>query len=175
MVTTPTETCNRCTRPSIPGSNRCEACRASDNRSATKRRAKRIEATLCLRCGKNPPTSKRYCDDCLKLYADLRQNEKQAAFNQYGGSCACCKEDRPVFLTIDHIEGGGNQHRKTIKTKTGNSFYRWLRQNGYPEGYRVLCWNCNCAFGLFGACPHQQDTLQSITPTVAAELHSRSQ
>mgnify|MGYP001568273127 CR=1 FL=1 len=36
----------------------------------------------------------------------------------------------------------------------GSAFYRWLKQQGYPPGIRVLCFNCNCALGLFGYCPH---------------------
>lgn len=45
------------------------------------------------------------------------------------------------ILTIDHINGGGAKHRKQL----GNSasrFYRWLIKHNYPEGYQVLCMNC---------------------------------
>ena len=45
------------------------------------------------------------------------------------------------LLTIDHINGGGSQHRKEIGA--GIRFYRWLKRNHYPEGYRVLCFGCN--------------------------------
>jgi hypothetical protein len=34
--------------------------------------------------------------------------------------------------------------------------YVWLRDNGWPEGYRVLCHNCNSARGLYGYCPHER-------------------
>src|SRR5712692_9579498 len=30
--------------------------------------------------------------------------------NRLGGRCACCNEVEPVFLCIDHINGGGTQH-----------------------------------------------------------------
>jgi len=58
------------------------------------------------------------------------------------------------FLTFDHIEGGGVQHRKNdkwLKSDPGE----WLRCKGYPEGFRVLCMNCNWAFGKNNFCPHQ--------------------
>lgn len=84
-----------------------------------------------------------------------RANLKKAAFEAYGNKCACCSETEPDFLTIDHIEGGGIQHRANIKKQFG-SIYRWLAARGYPEGFRVLCYNCNCAAGFFGICPHQR-------------------
>lgn len=75
---------------------------------------------------------------------------------KYGGAyCACCGEDHFEFLSIDHINGGGSKHRRELKS-SGKSYnmYQWLRANNYPEGFRVLCMNCNCAMGLYGYCPH---------------------
>lgn len=71
----------------------------------------------------------------------------------YGNSCACCKESRTEFLVIDHINGGGVKHRKELGIE-GIGFYQWLIKNGLPEGFRVLCFNCNFALGHFGYCPH---------------------
>lgn len=31
----------------------------------------------------------------------------------------------------------------------------WLRRNNYPNGFQVLCHNCNMAKGFYGKCPHQ--------------------
>lgn len=83
-----------------------------------------------------------------------RRGLKQDALNAYGGKCACCGEDRYEFMAIDHIHGNGNQHRKINKTGSGLQFYRWLKREKYPEGFRVLCHNCNQSFGLYGYCPH---------------------
>ena len=47
------------------------------------------------------------------------------------------------FLTIDHINGGGNKHLEAIRKVGGQSFYNWLITNNFPKGFRVLCWNCN--------------------------------
>jgi hypothetical protein len=59
-------------------------------------------------------------------------------------ACACCGENFEEFLTLDHINGGGTEHRKILK---GVNFYMDLRRNGYPDRhlYRVLCSNCNSA------------------------------
>lgn len=89
-----------------------------------------------------------------------KQNRERAkrirleVIGHYGGACACCGEASLEFLTIDHINGGGSAQRRELK-KRGWAFYRWLQKQGYPEGYRVLCWNCNSARGAFGYCPHE--------------------
>lgn len=78
---------------------------------------------------------------------------KKAVLAAYGGRCACCEELRWQFLTIDHINGGGNAQRKQLGLN-GSQFYRWLKKEGFPLGFRVLCFNCNSAIGFYGSCPH---------------------
>jgi len=90
---------------------------------------------------------------------------KEEVIAVYGGECACCGETTLEFLAIDHINGNGYQHRQSIK-RSGNPFYHWLKLQGYPLGYRVLCHNCNQSLGHYGYCPHQQ----IVTPAFAAAL-----
>lgn len=68
-------------------------------------------------------------------------------------SCRCCGESHYEFLTIDHIDNNGAEERKTCKPA---SLFWKLRREGYPPGYQVLCWNCNCCRGIHGYCPHQK-------------------
>jgi hypothetical protein len=84
---------------------------------------------------------------------------KQEVIQYYGGKCECCGENYINFLTIDHVNGGGRKHRKEINIQGGWKFYEWLKKNGYPEGFRVLCFNCNCHIGAFGYCIHQGEIL----------------
>lgn len=71
----------------------------------------------------------------------------------YGGRCACCGETEPCFLSIDHIDGRGVEHRKTVE---GWRLYTWLRQQGFPkDNFRLLCHNCNFSRGRYGNCPHE--------------------
>ena len=79
---------------------------------------------------------------------------RMLAIEAYGSKCECCGENHYEFLAIDHIDGGGRQHRQEI----GGNFYRWLNKNDYPEGFRCLCHNCNSALGYYGYCPHQKDS-----------------
>ena len=81
---------------------------------------------------------------------------KEEVMRHYGGAvCSCCGETHLEFLCFDHIEGGGTQHRKVIGNM-GRQFYYWLKLQGYPVGYRVLCYNCNMSLGFYGFCPHQE-------------------
>ena len=57
--------------------------------------------------------------------------------------CARCGINDIDVLCIDHINGGGNKLRAQLRYGMGKAFYRWLRQNDFPEGYQVLCFNCN--------------------------------
>jgi len=77
-------------------------------------------------------------------------NKRLMCLNHYGGECACCGEKRREFLSIDHINGNGKQHRKECGGHTAD----WLASRNFPEGFRVLCHNCNQALGLYGYCPH---------------------
>lgn len=85
--------------------------------------------------------------------AKRRQADREAAIRHYGGECACCGEETIEFLEIDHIQGGGKKHRRSI----GGNIWAWMRRNGYPDGFRVLCSNCNFSIGRFGYCPHERE------------------
>ena len=71
-----------------------------------------------------------------------RADEKAQVLEYYGGGrCQCGVSDSDV-LTIDHIDQNGAEHRRAI----GNAafrFYAWLIKNDFPDGFRVLCFNCN--------------------------------
>lgn len=79
---------------------------------------------------------------------------KDAAYAAYGGyRCACCGETTEAFLSLDHVNNDGADHRRAVDRR---KIYKWLALNGYPGGFQVLCMNCN--FGKArngGICPHQ--------------------
>ena len=75
------------------------------------------------------------------------------AYSQDPPTCSCCGEATLGFLTIDHIDGGGNAHRRELGG--GSSLLIWLQRQGYPEGFQVLCFNCNAGrYWNGGDCPH---------------------
>lgn len=96
--------------------------------------------------------SKKYCD-----------NLKLIVFNYYSNNiiqCNCCGEKHIEFLQIDHINCGRIIHGKNKRNNElcGPKLYRWLIKNNFPEGYQVLCANCNFSKGVFGKCPHQNES-----------------
>jgi len=72
--------------------------------------------------------------------------------------CLCCDENTLEFLTIDHVNNNGAEHRRQIK-REGTGLIQWLIKNDFPEGFQILCYNCNCAKRLNGICPHQWNVL----------------
>jgi hypothetical protein len=130
----------------------------------------------CKKCKKNFETtviSRKYCLDCSPKNNEQAKKsyrlQRWIVLIHYGGNppkCSCCETNYYEFLTIDHIEGGGLKHRKSLggKSKTINGiynprkFYQWLIENNFPEGYRVLCMNCNHSYGHYGYCPHNHPT-----------------
>lgn len=76
----------------------------------------------------------------------------------YGGQCACpggCNVVQKEFLSIDHIGGGGKDHRASVSG--GLSYYLSIIRHPVPNTkFRLLCHNCNQAIGLYGTCPHER-------------------
>ena len=92
-----------------------------------------------------------------KRARDTARQNKLIVLDVYGNSrCVCCGEKEVAFLTIDHINNDGRQHRQQVGA--GSRLYRWLIANNFPDGYQVLCFNCNCGRQVNGGiCPHEQE------------------
>jgi hypothetical protein len=98
------------------------------------------------------------CNECMRKYhKEGYKKRKLMVIRHYGGKCACCGETNIEFLSIDHINGNGNKHRNEVIGKRRAEFYPWLIKNNYPEGFRVLCMNCNTSIGWYGYCPHEKE------------------
>ena len=72
---------------------------------------------------------------------EYRKKNKLIVVSHYGkGTCECvhCGYSDIRALQIDHIHGGGEAHRRGIK----QDFYVWLIKNDFPNGFQVLCANC---------------------------------
>lgn len=102
-----------------------------------------------------------FMDAERKRGREFWQRERHAAIMAYGGYvCACCGETEPLFLQIDHINNDGANHRRSLgyggNGKGAHSaMLMWMRRNDYPEGFQVLCANCNHGKSRNGGvCPH---------------------
>jgi hypothetical protein len=105
-----------------------------------------------------------------KMYLALRDR----VYAGYGGyRCVCCGETEPMFLTIDHVEGDGAEHRAQLSPKDdgrlgggkGLVLYRWLVRHRFPAGFQILCYNCNTGrFRNGGICPHKRSEGSTTIP-----------
>lgn len=102
-----------------------------------------------------------YCRECAydpeqkKRTRERWQELRRCVLEHYSvgdAKCSCCAEREIAFLVLDHVNDDGAAHRAAIK----QNVYTWLRANGYPPGFQVLCHNCNFAKSHNPqGCPHQ--------------------
>lgn len=168
----------------------CRSCQADMVRAWEARNPDRIKARGKAYRLRNPEKSKESCrqwrqknpgkqseltKEWMRRNPDWRQRNtktrrdriKDEVFMAYGGyECACCGETEPMFLTIDHIDNDGAEHRRAMKSTGGSSFFAWLRTNGFPKGFQVLCRNCNWGkHANGGICPHMNSEGSETIPT----------
>lgn len=155
--------CTCCSSKPEPGRTKCRPCLNAFNKRTKERAVRLKEAGLCPTCGKRKFGKRRLlCNVCHKQRLEKHLNGKDydtkytklrrsKVLEAYGTVCKCCGEAEEQFLSIDHIDGGGNKHAKEV-----GSVYKWLIANGFPPGFQTLCINCNIGkFRNGGICPHK--------------------
>lgn len=138
---------------------------------------------ICLRCGERKVLEEfrpsfgnashvAYCNTCRPLleqeYRDKHRPQmnrylrgwrdavRERVIAKYGGKCECCGEANPRFLSLDHINNDGREHRKGKGTVV---IYLEAEALPYPnDRLRLLCYNCNIGRAhnkaCKGVCPH---------------------
>lgn len=96
---------------------------------------------------------RKYREEIIVKNQQYREKVRLEVLNHYGTSCKCCGESDIRFLTIDHIDNNGNEHRRV--DNNAKNIYTWLKKHGFPDRFQVLCFNCNLAKKIYGACPHK--------------------
>lgn len=127
-----------------------------------------FSGSKCSVCGAWLPNRKtRYCPSCRPA-----PNERQVAWRKaqwekvldhYGARCACCGESNPLFLSVDHVNNDGAEHRASIGQQASPSRVRkWIIEHGFPDGFQILCFNCNLGKARNGGvCPHQAEASEA--------------
>ena len=145
--------CPGCSKP-VKDTVYCTDCSQHASAVTIAKYYNRKSSKLCVGCGK-PSTTFR-CSNCAEIHKkrskEQWKNNRLIIINHYGGKCNCCGESNPAFLEIDHIHGGGGQHRKII----GGHITSWVIQNNFPDTLRLLCANCNRGTSRYKVCPHHQ-------------------
>lgn len=150
-----TPTCNICKRK-LPwaeftqgGGRRCKSCR---KQIAQERYQEQRDSILKTSKAWKTANAAKYRSQQRAYRNQQREEIAQQVFSHYG-PCSCCGEAEIKFLTVEHMNGNGAQHRRMIG-KT--DMWLWLYHNGFPKGYTLLCFNCNAgAFRNGGICPHK--------------------
>jgi len=137
--------CGRCYRkPRLPNLTTCYECHRKQNIKSLERYFLAISKGLCPKCKKEKTIGKKHCEVCLKKQKVFRLKYKMIVYNKYANGdmrCVKCGIDDIRVLDVDHIHGGGTEQRKTAGR--GNQFYHYLIKAGLPDGYQLLCRNCN--------------------------------
>ena len=126
--------CSYCGLPNDRQGLTCSKCR----KLKSEERNTAASNNLCNRCRKPNTNGNKNCGLCLKSLLIGFKFIKEIVIKKYGGSCICCSENIICFLAIDHIDGGGNKHIKSV-----GKLYNWLVRKDFPPGFQTLCFNCN--------------------------------
>ena len=142
----------------------------------------------CSTCHEEKPLSEFYkyrwskdgyrgqCKECMYI-RDKKNVErvKRKIFIHYSGNppkCQCCGETTFEFLSLDHLHNNGAEHRRTYE---GAKILWWIIRNNYPEGFQVLCRNCNWAKYAYGVCPHQKKKERQAPSSPSFQRKNRKQ
>lgn len=137
----------------------------SEQKENMKQRAIKLKRKgICVRCAKEPTIGNGVlCKSCNEKHVSFRRNQRKRVIEYYGGKCVCCGETNIKFLTLDHTNGDGFMDRKLMR---GQHIEAWVERNEYPEGFQILCYNCNCGRQYNtdnpGICTHKEGLLCSL-------------
>lgn len=135
--------------PRWNGATRCQSCHQTMLKLNEQLRENRNADGVCSRCGDHVfEPGYRQCRACIDAGCARHASRKLEILDAYGGPvCVGCGETTVCVLQMDHIYGGG--HAQALELGNGNvsrgraKLYKWLRDNNFPPGFRVLCSNCN--------------------------------
>jgi len=86
-------------------------------------------------------------DHHLKYMHDKGVNKRLEILYWYSNgemNCNECGELHYEFLAVDHMDNNGYAHRSSGELKKySNNIINYLIGNNFPEGYQILCHNCN--------------------------------
>lgn len=111
------------------------------------RRAKRKAAGICVipKCALPPRVPFQMCEqhavEARARATASQRGQRDIVFKAYGDKCWGCGITDRVLLTLDHRYFDGAKERKAPGGGPWGAYRRAIRE-GFPERYRLLCWNC---------------------------------
>lgn len=106
-----------------------------------------------------------YAKTRTKHLARMKENHtkrirkiRSQLFSVFGSQCQCCGESNERFLTLHHINGGGN---KTRREKGREPSLVAAVKSRDKAAYQILCFNCHIGMHANGGtCPHKAETIK---------------
>lgn len=146
-----------------PKNRLCQECYNAYMREYNQRNNAKVTAQKREYWRKKRDTNPEWVESERKRGLEYWHTLRREVLNAYGGmKCACCGETEETFLSLDHVNNDGAEHRRVLSGKTERSggittqLYNWLKRNNYPSGFQVLCMNCNFSKARNGGvCAHQ--------------------
>lgn len=144
-------------------SNYCQEHLAEWRKSRKNTHEIRLERGLCASCGERPRDNTKWqCRDCSESinrnHRKRRRKGKELVLNLYGGKCTCCGESQFEFLSLDHKNNDGFKEKVNgRRSSLFNALYRdYSAGKPLRDDLQIHCYNCNCAKGFYGVCPHER-------------------
>lgn len=164
------DVCGRCkSNPKAGKSHYCVDCRREKHYEWRKKNPERWRALSAKSRAKrlsDPAKLAKERARTREYWRDLRQE----VITAYGGKCICCGETERSFLSLDHVNNDGAEHRRALGYGERNGIgassatLRWAKKNGYPNTLQVLCVNCNMSKQINnGVCAHRLQTIQKTS------------
>jgi len=131
--------CPRCRKPANPNRVYCAGCYVKIQAATVEYRKTHQDQHRKANRAYGQRHMKVICERSARRYRKCRQE----IITHYGAHCVWCGETNPIFLTIDHVNDDGAQKQEV--EGTGTTFFKYIKDHGFPPDYQILCYNCNCA------------------------------
>ena len=115
----------------------------------------------------------------IKLKKEVCLHYSKIHSNSEIPCCRCCGLNTHIdFLSLDHIAGRKEMDSEPELVKLGYSsklktepLQVWLKNNNFPKGFQILCYNCNFAKGHSkdNTCPHEKIHLEETFDRMTAQ------
>lgn len=158
----------QCGKPKSIGNFSCPSCRKRRQDLRSRKRA----AGICTECNDPATQDTDYCEvhkeKTRSRHAAKTVENRKRVLAHYGNKCKCCGEDTYEFLTFDHINNDGAEHRNELLATPGMKGYAFdtvgfILANNFPDYFQILCWNCNLAKAKHKVCPHERARAEQQT------------
>lgn len=137
-----------------PTTRRCLSCNELKAGTDFYRGNAKCKACVISRVASYQSRHRAWVREWNKRWADRLRMEVLSHYSGGVPRCRCCGEREVAFLTIDHAKNDGAADRR--RGLRAHRLWSRLRRQSFPDGFRVLCYNCNCAKGAYGMCPHER-------------------